>query len=121
MKKYYFNNFVGNIYSKPSIKSELSSQILYGEKFEIISKKNNWIKIKTNFDNYKGFIKKDKFYEKLSPTHKVYNSKARVFQKIKKNFIPMNKFLYFASGISIINENGDFINLKKICGLKKKI
>ena len=120
MKKYYFNNFVGNIYSKPSIKSELSSQILYGEEFEIISKKKNWIRIKTNFDNYKGFIKKDKFYEKLSPTHKVYNSKARVFQKIKKKFIPINKFLYFASGISIINEIGGFIEFKKNMWVKKK-
>jgi hypothetical protein len=120
MKKYYFNNFVGNIYSKPSIKSELSSQILYGEKFKIISKKNSWIKIKTNYDNYKGFIKKDKFHEKLSLTHKVYNSKTKVFKKIKKKFIAINKFLYFSSGISAINENRNFIEFKKNMWVKKK-
>ena len=58
MKNNFFNNSVDNIYSKPSANSDVSSQILYGEKFKILSKKKNWIKIKTSFDNYVGFIKK---------------------------------------------------------------
>ena len=58
MKNNFFKHSVANIYSKPSLNSDVSSQILYGEKFEILSKKNNWIKIKTSFDNYVGFIKK---------------------------------------------------------------
>ena len=48
----YFNHSVSNINSKPSKNSEVLSQILYGEKFKIISKKKNWVKIKTNFDNF---------------------------------------------------------------------
>ena len=54
----YFNHSVNNKNSKPSKNSEVLSQILYGEKFTIISKKKNWLKIKTNFDNYIGYIKK---------------------------------------------------------------
>ncbi|MDC3114559.1 SH3 domain-containing protein, partial [Candidatus Pelagibacter sp.] len=50
MKNNFLNIALTNIYSKPSVKSEVTSQILYGEKFKILSKKKNWVKIKTNFD-----------------------------------------------------------------------
>ena len=52
---YFIGNF-SNIYIKPSINSEITSQIIYGEKFKILSKNKNWIKIKTLFDNYIGYI-----------------------------------------------------------------
>jgi len=48
------NNFlkspVVNINLKPSVNSEVISQILYGEKFKIIKKKKNWYKIKKNYE-----------------------------------------------------------------------
>ena len=40
---YFIGNF-SNIYKKPSSKSEVTSQIIYGEKFKILSKNKNWIK-----------------------------------------------------------------------------
>ena len=66
MKNKFFNKPFANIYLKPSKKSEVVSQILYGEKFKIIFQKKNWAKIKTNFDNYSGFIKIMKFKENFS-------------------------------------------------------
>ena len=58
------NNFSKiNIYEEPKTKSKLSSQILYGEKFKIIYKKKNWLKIKTSYDNYVGYIKKKNFQQ----------------------------------------------------------
>src|SRR6056300_1668677 len=57
----FYNKFIGNIYSKTSTKSEVTSQILFGEKFTILNKNKDWFKIKTSFDNYIGFIKKSKF------------------------------------------------------------
>ena len=48
---YFIGNF-SNIHKKPSKYSEVISQILYGEKFKILSRGKNWIKIKTLFDNY---------------------------------------------------------------------
>ena len=60
MKNNFFNYSISNIYLKPSFNSEVISQILYGEKFKILSKERNWVKIKTSFDNYIGFIKKKK-------------------------------------------------------------
>ena len=42
------NNFpLIYIYEQPKANAELSSQMLYGEKFKIINKKGNWLKIKT--------------------------------------------------------------------------
>ena len=73
MKNNFFNYPVGNIYSKPSSNSEVASQILYGEKFKILSKKKKWIKIKTNFDNYIGFIKKINLLKNLNPHIKFIN------------------------------------------------
>ena len=54
MKNKFFNHSVANIYLKPSYNSEVVSQILYGEKFKILSKKDKWIKIKTLYYNYTG-------------------------------------------------------------------
>jgi len=63
---YFIGNF-SNIYKNPSRRSEVTSQIIYGEKFKILAKNKNWIKIKTLFDNYKGFIKNSKYIENLAP------------------------------------------------------
>ena len=43
-----------NLYEKPSYKSKIASQILYGEKFKILSKKKKFFKIK-NFYNDKRY------------------------------------------------------------------
>ena len=45
-----------NIYKKPSIKSEVVSQMIYGDSFSILKKTSRWIKIKTKEDNYSGYI-----------------------------------------------------------------
>ena len=58
---FFFKNKFTNIYKKPSKKSEVTSQILYGEKFTILSKKKNWLKIKIKEDNYRGYVKKKNF------------------------------------------------------------
>ena len=99
MKNNFFNNPVANIYSKPALNSEITSQILYGEKFKILSSKKSWVKIKTSYDNYSGYIKKDKFYMNLRPTSKISKIKSKIFIKKDSKFLPTRKFLYFGSGI----------------------
>ena len=116
----FFNKPIGNIYSKPSLKSEVSSQILYGEKFKILSRNKDWIKIKTNFDNYKGFIKKSKFIKTHNPTYKVFLVKSIIFQKIKKKFIKTKKNLYFSSTISCLENEKNYIRFNKNKWIKKK-
>ncbi len=42
--------------SGPSHKSEMLSQVLFGEKYRVIDKSGCWMKIETVFDNYMGWI-----------------------------------------------------------------
>ena len=119
MKNNFFKLPIGNINSKPSSSSELKSQILYGEKFKIISKKKGWLKIKTNFDNYIGYLKKSKYDQDFNPQYKIYKSKSRIFKKMNGKFLPTNRFLFFASGISIIKKNKFYIEFEKNKWIKK--
>jgi cell wall-associated NlpC family hydrolase len=53
----------GNVFvplrSGPSHKSEMLSQVLFGEKYRIIDHIGHWYKIETLFDNYSGWIDED--------------------------------------------------------------
>ena len=119
MTNNYFNHSVNNINSKPSKNSEVLSQILYGEKFRIISKKKNWLKIKTNFDNYIGFIKKRNFIKKFKPVLKISKLESRIFIRKKKKFLPTKNFLYFASGLPILKKDKNYIEFEKNKWIKK--
>ena len=113
MKNNFFNYSVANIYSKSSSSAEVISQILYGEKFKIIKKQKNWYKIKTDFDNYIGFIKKRKFSQKFQPTNKIYKLRSKIYKKKGNQFISTNNFLYFASGVCVKNRHKNFIEFEK--------
>jgi cell wall-associated NlpC family hydrolase len=114
---YFYKKPLSNIYKKPNAFSEVTSQILYGEKFKIISKNKSWIKIKALFDNYTGYIKNKYYTKDHQPTHKIFTLKANIYNKQKnktKNFLP------FASRISMIDENKKFIEFEKNKWIKKK-
>jgi len=107
-----------NIYEKGSFKSKISSQLLYGEKFKIISKNKNWIKIKTLYDGYFGFIKNENFIQNYLPTHKISILKTPIYVKKNKRFIKTKNFLPFASKVSILTINKKFSKFKKNGWLK---
>ena len=83
---FFFNYLIGNIYSKPSSVSEVSSQILYGEKFSIISKNKRWIKIKTNYEKAVNQIKLAKKFEKKGKEKKA----KKIYEKAQKLLIKSN-------------------------------
>ena len=115
------NNFpLVNIYKKPKIGSELTSQMLYGEKFKIIYKKGDWLKVKTNYDNYIGFIKNKKYLNKFNPKFKIFSLRSNIFIKKNNKLIKTNNFLYFASRVSKKNENRNFLEFEKNKWIKKK-
>ena len=113
MKNNFFNKSIGNINSRPFLKSEVTSQILYGEKFKILSKTKGWVKIQTKYDNYTGFIKSQKFLKKFKPTNKVCKLKSRIFKKKHNKFFQTKNFLYFGSGISVTNKRKEFFEFEK--------
>ena len=113
---YFFKKQFSNIYKKTSKNSEVTSQIIYGEKFKILSKNKKWIKIKTLFDNYIGYIENKDYVDKHFPKYKVSSLKARIsnkFNKKTKNFLP------FGSKVDLINENKNYIEFEKNKWLKK--
>ena len=72
MNKFYTNSYsVINLYKKTSSKSEIITQMIYGESFKIINKSAKWMKIRIKEDGYIGYIKKKQFFLYLKPTHKV--------------------------------------------------
>jgi gamma-D-glutamyl-L-lysine dipeptidyl-peptidase len=113
---FFFKNKFTNIYKKPSKSSEVISQILYGEKFKILSKKKFWLKVKTGFDNYTGYIVNKDYTNNHKPTHKVFNLKAAVINKSNNT----KTYLPFASKISIIQEKRSHVEYEKNKWIKKK-
>ena len=113
MKNNFFNKSIGNINSQPFLNSEVTSQILYGEKFKILSKSKGWVKIKTKYDNYTGFVKNQKFLKKFKPTNKICTLKSSIFKKKGNKFFQTKNFLYFGSGISVINKRKEFFEFEK--------
>ena len=62
MTKYLTNNFaIINLYKKPSTKSEIVTQMIYGDSFSISKRSKKWLKIKIKEDGYNGFIKNKNF------------------------------------------------------------
>ncbi len=111
MTKYFTNNFsVINLYKKPSVKSEVVTQMIYGDSFSISKKSKKWLKIKIKEDNYRGYIKNKNFSDFSKPTHKVNSLKAKIFKfpnKIKKDEIS------FGSKIKVIDANSKFLRFAK--------
>ena len=112
MTKYLSNNyFLINLHKKPSIKSEIVSQILFGESFSIIKKTSEWLKIKINEDGYKGYIQNKNFSEFLKPSHKVSVLKANIYRLPNKskrvNIMP------FGSKIKVLEEKNNFLKFLK--------
>jgi len=114
---YFFNKQFSNIYKKSSKNSEVTSQILYGEKFQILLKHKSWIKIKTSFDNYSGYIKNRNYTDRHFSKYKVYALKASIFDKLQKK---TKNFLPFGSKISLISKNKNYIEFEKNKWIKKK-
>ena len=75
-----------NVYKKKNIKSEVVTQLLYGDTFKKIKKTGAWIKIKNDLDNYKGYIKNKKFSSNYVSTHKISCLSSTLYSKPTKRY-----------------------------------
>ena len=114
--RYFCRSPYLNVYEKATTKSNLSSQILYGEKFQIVQKKKNFLKVRTIYDKYVGFIKAGKFNKKMKRTHKVSVLKSKIYSKPLSRF-GTKKFLPFSSEVEFLEKKIILLSLKKINGL----
>ena len=115
--RFYFKGSFSNIYKKSSKFSEVTSQILYGEKFKILSKNKNWIKIKSDFDNYTGYIQNKNYSKEFRANYKVSSLKAIIY---KKPNLKTNIFLSLGSKLSVKETNKNYARIDKNKWVKKK-
>ena len=111
MTKYFTNTFsVINLYKKPSIKSEVVTQMLYGDSFSVSKKTQRWLKIKIKEDNYKGYVRRKNFSHYMKPTHKVNILRSKIYNHPNKKKI---NELSFGSKIKITNSKKNFCKFFK--------
>ncbi len=120
------NSPVINVYKKNNTKSGVVTQLLYGDTFKKIKKTDNWIKIKNDKDNYKGYIKNNKFPLNQKITHKISSISAKLYSKPNNKKI-IKKKLSFGSKIKVSKKRGKFykfdnfwINKKDLKEIKYK-
>lgn len=114
---------------EPSDKSEIVSQVLFGEHFIIIEKSNQWLKIKLQFDGYEGWIDSkqaltitENEYIQLSEDLIVLNADLVEYITGPNNLlmpIPLGSSLSFLNYNEINKSNLTFEGLK-VSGTKQK-
>ena len=112
MTKYLTNNFsVINLHKKPFSKSEIVTQMIYGDSFTITKKIKKWLKVKIKEDNYKGYVINKNFSQFIKSSHKIAVLKAKVYKfPNKRNEI--NK-LTFGSKIKVLDKRLNFLKFEK--------
>jgi hypothetical protein len=117
------------IRSEASDKSEMVSQLLFGDTFKITESTPKWTKIVTTFDEYEGWIDTKQFqkitenqYLILEKSETVLNGELIDFISYDSNQlmpIPLGSSLHFLDVNEINTSNFQFEGLKE-CGIKSK-
>jgi hypothetical protein len=117
------------IRSEASDKSEMVSQLLFGDTFKITESTSKWTKIQTTFDTYEGWIDTKQFqkitenqYLLLEKSETVLNGELIDFISYDSNQlmpIPLGSSLHFLDVNEINTSNFQFEGLKE-CGIKSK-
>tara|TARA_A100001011_G_scaffold182907_1_gene191788 strand:- start:160 stop:900 length:741 start_codon:yes stop_codon:yes gene_type:complete len=112
MTKYLTNNFtIVNLYKKPSTKSEVVTQMIYGDSFSISKKNRKWLRVKIKEDNYKGYVQNKKFSSFTKPTHKIDILKAKIYKFPNKK--KKTNEISFGSKIKVISKKDKFFKFSK--------
>lgn len=115
--------------SEPSDRSEIVSQILFGEHFEIIEHDKQWSKVKLHFDDYEGWIDNKQYqiiskdnFELLCKEALILNSDLVEYISAPNNVlipITLGASISFLNHSEINTQNYEFEGLK-ISGIKPK-
>jgi gamma-D-glutamyl-L-lysine dipeptidyl-peptidase len=113
METYICENVFVPLRSGPSHKTEMLSQILFGEKYKVIDKAGTWLKIETIFDNYMGWIDVDHLQYSADEN----NSNSYVLNRSLLCYKNDKTKLVLEAGCEIYNP--DFVNKIFSAGLNK--
>ena len=112
MIKNLSNNYpVINLHKKPSTKSEVVTQMLYGESFSIFKRNGRWLKIKIKEDGYKGYVQNKNFSRFLKPSHKISILKAKIYRHPYKN--KRINIMPYGSKIKVLEKKNNFLKFSK--------
>lgn len=99
---------------EPSDKSELVSQVLYGDYFKVLEQRKSWSKIRLAFDKYEGWIDNKQYIEITEEQYKTLDQENPKLSADLVEFIQdKNEQLYSISlgsllnGLSILNHRFD--------------
>lgn len=114
---------------EPSDKSEIVSQVLFGEHFEILEEFKQWARIKMQYDDYEGWVDSKQFqlisesnFNQLSEDAIILNADLIEYITAPNNLlipIPLASSLSFLNHSEINTVNFDFEGTK-ISGIKPK-
>lgn len=114
---------------EPSDKSEIVSQVLFGEHFEILEQFKQWTKIKLQYDDYEGWVDSKQYqiisesdFNKLSKDVIVLNADLIEYITAPNNLllpIPLGSSLSFLNHSDINKSNFNFEGTKT-SGIKPK-
>jgi hypothetical protein len=114
---------------EPSDRSEIITQLLFGEHFEILEQQNQWSKIKIQFDDYEGWVDSKQYqiiseanYNLLSSDAQILNADLIDYITSPNNLllpIPLGASLTFLNNSEINTSNFDFEGTKT-SGIKPK-
>ncbi|WP_165732740.1 C40 family peptidase [Polaribacter sp. 20A6] len=77
--------------AEESNQSEMTSQVLFGEDFEVIEKQKEWSKIRLTFDNYEGFIDNKQYTEISADFYSKLKTEKQYFSGEMIDFITNSK------------------------------
>ena len=72
---------------EPSERSEMVSQVLYGEHFEVLEKRSNWSRIRVAYDLYEGWISNLQWLELSEEIYNEVNLQEDVFSADLTEFV----------------------------------
>ena len=106
------------VYKKKTTKSEVVTQLLYGDSFKKLNKTKSWLKIKNDTDNYVGYIKNNKFPKNHLNTHKIFVLSASLYSR-PNTTCKVKKKLSFGSKIKVTKKEKKFFKFENLW-IKKK-
>ena len=108
--------------SEPSDRSEIVTQLLFGEHIQILERKNQWARIKIQFDDYEGWVDSKQYqviseanYNQLSKEAIILNADLIDYISAPDNLllpIPLGASLSFLNNSEINTSNFDFEGTK---------
>ena len=114
---------------EPSDRSEIVSQVLFGEHFEIVEQQNQWTRVRLQYDAYEGWIDfkqmqliTEDSYKKLSDEKIILNGDLIEYITTPSNLlipIPLGSSLSFLNYDQINTSNFDFEGVRT-SGIKDK-